>query len=116
TPRRNSNRPRPARTAATTRHRPPAPEHAASIKRHTNKESAMPHVTQPTVVQAAGNMPKSIEEFIGRVNSGTSEASVARMVSPAGWEEPGQTPEFNEYTVVLRGALHIETRSETFEV
>jgi mannose-6-phosphate isomerase-like protein (cupin superfamily) len=74
------------------------------------------HVTAPTVVQAAGNMPKSIEEFIGRVNTGTDAVSVARMVSPSGWEEPGQTPDFAEYTVVLRGALRVETRDNTVEV
>ena len=62
-------------------------------------------ISNPTVVQAAGNKPKVIEEFIGRVNSGTSPVSIARMKSPPGWIEPGQTPEFDEYTVVLRGLL-----------
>jgi mannose-6-phosphate isomerase-like protein (cupin superfamily) len=57
-----------------------------------------------------------IEEFIGRVNSGTSAVSVARMVSPAGWSEPGQTPDFDEYTVVLRGMLRVETRSGVHDV
>jgi hypothetical protein len=56
-------------------------------------------ISHPTVIQAAGNVPKVIEEFIGRVNSGTAAASVARMRSPAGWVEPGQTPEFDEYSV-----------------
>jgi quercetin dioxygenase-like cupin family protein len=64
-------------------------------------------IESPTRIQAAGNPPKQIEEFIGRVNTGTSEVSIARMVSPAGWEEPGQTPHFNEYTVVLKGALYV---------
>lgn len=64
----------------------------------------------PTQIQAAGTPPKKIEEFIGRVNSQTSSLSVARMSSPAGWSEPGQTPEFDEYTVVLRGILQVETR------
>lgn len=74
------------------------------------------HITQPTVVQAAGNKPKQIEEFIGRVNSRTDALSIARMRSPAGWVEPGQTPEFDEYTVVLRGLLRIKTQTATFDV
>ena len=73
-------------------------------------------IGSPAVVQAAGNKPKRIEEFVGRVNSGTAGASVARMTSPAGWVEPGQTPEFDEYTLVLRGTLHVETRSGTLDV
>jgi quercetin dioxygenase-like cupin family protein len=64
----------------------------------------------PTRIQAHGEPPKVIEEYFGRVNSGTTALSVARMVSPAGWSEPGQTPEFQEFTVVLRGALVVETR------
>jgi hypothetical protein len=68
------------------------------------------HFKKPTVVGAAGNKPKIIEEFIGRVNSGTAAVSVARMRSPAGWVEPGQTPEFDEYTVVLRGVLRVELK------
>src|SRR5262245_49873335 len=69
----------------------------------------MPTLIQaPTVIQAAGNKPKVIEEFIGRVNSKTDALSVARMVSPTGWIEPGQTPEFDEFTIVLRGALHVK--------
>ena len=74
------------------------------------------HILRPTVVQAAGNKPKQIEEFVGRVNSRTDALSIARMRSPAGWVEPGQTPEFDEYTVVLRGMLRVATRSETFDV
>jgi len=66
------------------------------------------HIARPTVIEAAGNLPKRIEEFVGRVNSGHSDLSVARMVSPPGWEEPGQRPEFEEVTVVLRGALRVE--------
>lgn len=62
----------------------------------------------PTVVQAAGNKPKRIEEYAGRVNSGHTSVSVARMRSPEGWEEPGQRPEFEEITVVLRGTLRVE--------
>ncbi len=73
-------------------------------------------IESPTLVSAAGNKPKVIEEYIGRVNSGTAEISLARMVSPPGWQEPGQTPEFDEYTVVLRGALRVETPGSTVEV
>jgi hypothetical protein len=68
------------------------------------------------VVPAAGTKPKVIEEFVGRVNSGTSAVSVARMVSPEGWTEPGQAPEFDEYTVVLRGSLRVESRSGVLDV
>ena len=73
-------------------------------------------IEKPTVIEAAGNKPKRIEEFVGRVNTGTGGVSVARMVSPAGWVEPGQTPEFDEYTVVLKGALRVETRESVLEV
>lgn len=73
-------------------------------------------IESPTVLQAAGNMPKVIEEFIGHVNSKTSAVSVARMKSPGGWIEPRQTPEFDEYTIVLRGLLLVATRTEVFEV
>jgi mannose-6-phosphate isomerase-like protein (cupin superfamily) len=61
----------------------------------------------PTRIAAAGTKPKIIEEFIGRVNSGTEEISIAHMISPAGWMEPGQTPEFDEYTLVLRGTVRV---------
>lgn len=73
-------------------------------------------VDGPTRIEAAGNKPKIIEEFIGRVNSGTGDVSVARMRSPAGWIEPGQTPEFDEYTVVLRGVLRVTTRGGNIDV
>jgi mannose-6-phosphate isomerase-like protein (cupin superfamily) len=73
-------------------------------------------VSGPSVIEAAGNKPKLIEEYVGRANTGTTDVSVARMKSPGGWVEPGQKPEFDEYTVVLRGALHVRTESETFEV
>lgn len=73
-------------------------------------------IAKPTVIEAAGNKPKVIEEFIGRVNSKSDAVSVARMKSPSGWVEPGQTPEFDEYTIVLRGALHVATKSGTLEV
>ena len=65
-------------------------------------------ISQPTRIQPAGNKPKIIDEYIGRVNSKTSAASVAHMRSPQGWIEPGQTPEFDEFTVVLQGSLHVE--------
>ncbi|MCP5049287.1 MAG: cupin domain-containing protein [bacterium] len=67
-------------------------------------------IDQPTIIKAAGNKPKRIEEFIGHVNSGTGDVSVAKMTSPSGWVEPGQTPEFDEYTVVLKGTLKVETK------
>lgn len=73
-------------------------------------------IPQPTVIAAAGNKPKLIEEFFGRVNSRTAAASIARMRSPGGWVEPGQTPEFDEYTVVLRGELQVTTRAGTLTV
>jgi len=70
----------------------------------------------PTVIAAAGNKPKVIEEFIGRVNSSDDRVSIARMKSPAGWVEPAQTPEFDEYTLVLDGMLRVETGGGTFDV
>src|SRR6186713_3174150 len=73
-------------------------------------------IPAPAVVAAAGNKPKRIEEFVGRVNSGTASVSVARMVSPSGWVEPGQTPEFDEYTLVLKGTLHVRTREGEINV
>jgi len=73
-------------------------------------------ISTPTRITAAGNKPKIIEEFIGRVNSKTADLSVARMRSPGGWVEPGQTPEFDEYTVVLRGALRVTTKGGTLDV
>ena len=68
-------------------------------------------IQQPSIVQAAGNKPKIIEEYVGRVNSKTEAVSIARMKSPSGWVEPGQTPEFDEYTLVIRGTLRVTTRS-----
>lgn len=73
-------------------------------------------VEAPTIVEAAGNKPKRIEEFFGLVSSGTAAVSVARMTSPAGWVEPGQAPKFDEFTLVLRGTLRVETRGATLEV
>lgn len=74
------------------------------------------HIKMPTVVQAAGNKPKQIEEYVGRVNSRTEALSIARMRSPEGWVEPGQTPEFDEYTLVLRGTLRVTSRSGSIDV
>lgn len=73
-------------------------------------------ISAPSVIQAAGNKPKVIEEFIGRVNSETESLSAARMNSPSGWVEPGQTPEFDEYTLVLRGKLLVTSKSDVIAV
>ena len=74
------------------------------------------HIQAPTRIEAAGNKPKLIDEFVGRVNSQTDALSVARMRSPAGWLEPGQRPEFDEYTVVLGGMLRVEHEGGAIEV
>src|SRR6185503_4996117 len=82
----------------------PAP--GALLRALLARVSRMPHfIRSPKVIQAAGNLPKRIEEFVGRVNTGTNEPSLARMKSPKGWVEPGQTPEVSEFTLVLRGVL-----------
>jgi len=73
-------------------------------------------INEPKIIEAAGNKPKRIEEYVGRVNSGTAAVSVARMQSPPGWVEPGQAPEFDEYTVVLRGTLRVTHRDGSFDV
>jgi mannose-6-phosphate isomerase-like protein (cupin superfamily) len=73
-------------------------------------------ISSPSIIQAAGNKPKIIEEFVGRVNSQTNGISIARMKSPSGWEEPGQTPEFDEYTLVLKGMLRVTTKTGTLDV
>lgn len=74
------------------------------------------HIKSPSIITAAGNKPKIIEEYIGRVNSNTSDLSVARMKSPSGWVEPGQTPKFDEYTIVLKGTLRVTTREGSVDV
>jgi mannose-6-phosphate isomerase-like protein (cupin superfamily) len=77
----------------------------------------MPTLIQnPTRIEAAGNKPKLIDEFIGRVNSGNSEVSIARMQSPSGWVEPGQMPEFEEFTIVLKGMLRVTHKGGTLDV
>ncbi len=73
-------------------------------------------IPSPTEIEAIGIKPKLIEEFIGRVNSGTAAVSIARMRSPEGWEEPGQTPEFDEYSLVIAGTLRVSTKDNTFDV
>lgn len=73
-------------------------------------------IKSPTRIRAAGTPPKTIEEFVGRVTSGTTALSIARMVSPSGWSESGQTPEFDEFTIVLRGQLRVETRDGPHDV
>jgi mannose-6-phosphate isomerase-like protein (cupin superfamily) len=73
-------------------------------------------INGPTIIRAEGIGDKLINEFFGLVNTGTGEVSIAHMISPAGWSEPGQRPEFNEYTVVLKGMLLVETINEKFTV
>ena len=73
-------------------------------------------ISKPAVVEAAGNKPKRIEEFVGRVNSKSAALSIARMTSPSGWVEPGQTPDFDEYTLVLRGALRVTSKQGSLDV
>ena len=81
------------------------------------KRNKMPiKVEKPTTIKSAGNKPKEIKEYIGRINSNTDEVSIAQMKSPAGWIEPGQTPEFNEYTIVLKGMLRVTTKDETIDI
>ncbi|HJQ84865.1 MAG TPA: cupin [Candidatus Binatia bacterium] len=74
------------------------------------------HIPTPTRIVAAGNEPKAIDEYVGRVNSRTDAVSIAHMRSPAGWVEPGQTPEFDEYTVVLKGMLRVQHAGGTLDV
>jgi mannose-6-phosphate isomerase-like protein (cupin superfamily) len=73
-------------------------------------------IEQPTLIASVGTKPKQIQEFAGRVNSGHSSVSVARMISPSGWEEPGQRPEFEEITVVLKGTLRVEHEAGAIDV
>jgi len=73
-------------------------------------------IDRPTMLDAAGNPPKRIAEYVGRLNTGSAVVSIARMESPGGWKEPGQTPEFDEYTFVLRGSVRIETHGAITDV
>ena len=83
----------------------------------TLEATCMPtFIPSPTIIEAAGNKPKRIEEYAGRVNSDHESVSVARMVSPSGWVEPGQRPEFMEVTVVLKGSLHVEYEGGAMDV
>ena len=75
-----------------------------------------PHIKTASIIQSTGNKPKIIREFIGRVNSQTQAVSLARMTSPSGWKEPAQTPEFDEYTYVLKGSVHVRTEGKTYIV
>lgn len=74
------------------------------------------HIPRPTIIEAAGTPSKTIREFIGRVNSGDRHVSIAWMTSPPGWSEPGQTPEFEEFTVVLTGMLRVELRDSVLDI
>jgi ethanolamine utilization protein EutQ len=83
----------------------------------SNGEATVPtFLSKPTRIEAAGNKPKIIQEFVGRVNSGTDALSVAHMNSPAGWVEPGQTPQFDEYTIVLKGMLRVTHKGGSIDV
>ena len=73
----------------------------------------MKKISSPSIIESAGNKPKVIEEYVGRVNSDTNSISIAKMSSPPGWKEPGQKPQFDEYTIVLNGILKVESRTET---
>ena len=73
-------------------------------------------IPKPTVIEAAGNKPKRIEEFVGRGNTKTAAVSIAKMTSPSGWVEPGQTPEFDEYTLVLKGTLKVTSKQGSLDV
>lgn len=92
-------------------------EAMTKLAKATEGEHSMAfHIRKPAIIPAAGNPPKVIEEFVGRVSSGTAAVSIARMKSPEGWSEPGQTPAFDEYTVVLHGCLHVKLKDAAFDV
>jgi len=87
------------------------------VMKTVSENSAMPKlIEKPTVIDCVGTKPKQIQEFAGRVNSQHSSVSVARMISPSGWEEPGQRPEFEEITVVLKGMLRVEHEHGVLDV
>ena len=73
-------------------------------------------IKTPSEIECVGNKPKIIREFIGRVNSKTDDVSIAKMISPSGWSEPRQTPEFVEYTFVLNGTLKVETKADSYDI
>ncbi len=74
------------------------------------------YIKSTSIIMAAGNKPKTIEEFVGRINSGTKDVSIAKMKSPEGWIEPGQKPQFDEFTIVLNGLLRVQTKEKTYNV
>jgi len=74
------------------------------------------YITEPAVIESAGTLPKRIEEYVGRVSTSTAAVSIARMKSPTGWSEPGQTPEFDEFSVVLEGTLHVRLKDREIDV
>ena len=74
------------------------------------------HIKEPAIIPSAGNIPKIIEEFFGRINTQTGDLSIARMKSPSGWSEPGQTPEFDEYTLVLRGMVRVRMKDTSYDI
>ena len=76
----------------------------------------MKHIKEPTQIEASGSGPKFIQEFIGQINTGNTDVSIARMRTSGGWKEPGQTPDFDEYTLVLKGTLCVKTRDGVYEV
>ncbi len=76
----------------------------------------MKHIKEPSEIEAVGSGPKVIQEFIGQINSGNTDVSIARMKTSRGWEEPGQTPDFDEYTLVLKGTLCVKTRDRSYVV
>jgi mannose-6-phosphate isomerase-like protein (cupin superfamily) len=95
--------------------------HASPLTHHFEllllKEDIMLRlIEKPSIITAAGNKPKIIEEYIGRVTTQTNAVSIARMKSPSGWIEPGQTPEFDEYTVVLKGSLRVSSKSGSLDI
>jgi mannose-6-phosphate isomerase-like protein (cupin superfamily) len=86
------------------------------LSQYKEKNKMTRKIEKPTKIKAHGNKPKIIQEFIGRINSNTKDTSIAKMNSPEGWIESGQTPEFDEYSVVLNGTLCVKTKEETFEI
>jgi mannose-6-phosphate isomerase-like protein (cupin superfamily) len=86
------------------------------MKKEETDECKARWIESPTLLQAAGTPPKTIEEFFGRVNTEDKQVSIARMHSPSGWSEPGQTPKFDEYTVVLQGCLHLQFKETEMDV
>lgn len=73
-------------------------------------------IEKPSLIEACGTKPKLIEEFFGKINSSSDQISIAKMTSPQGWEEPGQCPEFDEYTLVLKGELLVKTKKDTLKI